>query len=303
MKYIIYVFILFTFVYFFTLPKKPLEKEIKPVVATKESEEKVVKLLDKEKILNISLEDYVIGVVACEMPASFNEEALKAQAVASRTYSLEKMKDSNEYDLENSTNNQCYSSILDMQEKWKASYNLYYNKIKEAVLETKGEYLTYEGKIIKAFYFSTSNGYTEDVQNVFGETLEYLESTESSWDLKSSTYEKEFKISTKEFLKKLNLNDKKIEKIHIDERSESGRVNYITINNTKFKGTTFRSLLKIRSTDFDIKEEKEEVIITTRGYGHGVGLSQYGANGMANEGYNYKEILNHYYKNTEINNV
>lgn len=284
---------------------KPEDKLEEPVSAQAENvqEEKVVKLLDGEEITNISLEDYVIGVIACEMPASFNIEALKAQAVASRTYALEKMSDSNEYDLENSTNNQCYNSVANMQSKWKSNYNLYYEKIKNAVLSTKGEYITYNGEVIKAFYFSTSNGYTEYVENVFGLPLEYLTSVESSWDKDSSTYERKIELTVKDFLQKLKIEQSSIKKINIDERSESGRVNYVSVNNQKFKGTTFRSMLGIRSTDFDLEINENKVIITTRGYGHGVGLSQYGANGMAKEGYTYKEILEHYYKNIEINSV
>ncbi len=302
MKHIICILILLIPFYLIISNNKVEEKEI-PVNVEVQKETKVVKLLDNEEILSIDLEDYVLGVVACEMPASFHVEALKAQAVASRTYALEKMGDSSIYDLENSTNNQCYNDKNDMKKKWKASYELYYDKIKNAVEETKNEYVTYDGKIIKALYFSTSNGYTEDVEQVFGGNQEYLESVSSPWDIDSSTYKKEVKINADVFLKKLNISDKKIYKIEINERSNSGRINYITINNTRLKGTTFRKLLDIRSTDFDIKFETQEVSITTRGYGHGVGLSQYGSNGMANEGYTYKEILKYYYKNTEIDSI
>lgn len=302
MKYLICIFILLIPVYFFTLKDdEPKEKE--KTAQKEETTQKVVKLLDDSEVIKLTLEDYIIGVVACEMPASFEIEALKAQAVASRTFALEKMNDSNEYDLENSTNDQCYISIEDMQKKWKANYNKYYTKIKEAVYSTKNEYITYENKIIKAFYFSTSNGYTEDVQNVFGERLDYLVPVESSWDKKSSSYEKETTFSVENFLKLLNIEDDKVDYINIDEKNETGRVSYITINGKKIKGTTFRKLLEIRSTDFDINYENNTIYIKTRGYGHGVGLSQYGSDGMAKEGYTYKEILKYYYKNTEINNV
>lgn len=299
MKHIICILILL--IPFFLIVK-PIEKK-EEIIPVSSEIEKEVRLLDEKEIITISLEDYIVGVVACEMPASFNIEALKAQAVASRTYALEKMKNNVEYDLENSTNNQCYIDKDKMKEKWKASYDLYYTKIANAVNSTEGEYVSYEGKVIKALYFSTSNGYTEDVTPVFGGNLEYLESVSSPWDLESSTYKKEIEINVEDFLKKLKLDDKKITNIVVNEKSESGRVNYITINGKKIKGTTFRNLLGLRSTDFDIEVNNNKVLITTRGYGHGVGLSQYGSNGMANEGYTYKEILKYYYKNTEISSI
>ncbi len=308
MKYLICIFILLIPVYIFTIPKsepetKPETKEIIVNNVKEEDSEKVVKLLNGVNVIKLSLEDYILGVIACEMPASFEIEALKAQAVASRTFALEKMKEENEYDLENSANDQCYSSIEDMQKKWGKDYNKYYTKIKEAVYSTKNEYITYNNKIIKAFYFSTSNGYTENVQNVFGEKLEYLVPVSSSWDTKTSSYEKETTFTEKNFLNLLKLKDEKIISINIDEKNETGRVSYISINSQKFKGTTFRKLLGIRSTDFDISFKNDIVYIKTRGYGHGVGLSQYGSNGMAKEGYKYEEIIKYYYKNTEIKNV
>ena len=125
----------------------------------KQIEEKTIKLKDEEAFLEINIEDYIIGVVACEMPASFFPEALKAQAVASRTYALKKMEENKSYDIENSTDNQCYLSVDEMKEKWGENFNKYYNKISNAVESTKGECLTYNGDIITAFYFAMSNMY------------------------------------------------------------------------------------------------------------------------------------------------
>ena len=299
MKYILCIIILIIPVYALIIPHYVINnEEIKYI-----EEEKVVKLLDSNNIITISLEEYVLGVVACEMPASYEFEALKVQAVASRTYALEKMNVNNIYDLENSTNNQCYYDNNKLKQKWGNNYDKYYKKIKKAVEETSNEYMTYNGNIIKAFYFSLSNGYTEDVKNVFGESLDYLVSVESSWDKKNKNYETIIELDVSEFLNKLNIKDNKINSINITERTSSNRIKNIVINNQSFKGTTFRKLLGIRSTDANIEVKNNKVYIKTRGYGHGVGLSQYGSNEMAKLGYTYDEILKYYYKNIEINNV
>ncbi len=126
---------------------------------------------------------------------------------------------------------------------------------------------------------------------------------ESSWDKNNKNFEKTISFNELDFLNKLNIKESKVNKIEIISRTKSNRVNEIILNNRKFKGTTFRKLLGIRSTDFDIEKKDNIVYITTRGYGHGVGLSQYGANEMAKLGYTYEEILKYYYKDIEINNV
>lgn len=250
---------------------------------------------------NLYLEDYVFGVVSCEMPASFEFEALKAMAVASRTFALYKLESNKDYILSSTTSDQCYSSNDKLKSRWKDKYDENYNKIKKAVDETRGKYITYNDKAIYAAYFSISNGYTENSEDVFVKKLSYLKSVSSSWDEKYSykSYNKEIKIV--DFLNKLGINDNKIKDIKI-ERGPHGRVDTITINNHKYKGTKFRTLLSLRSTDFEIKETKDKVIIHTKGYGHGVGMSQYGANGMALEGYNYIDIINHYYTGVKIMN-
>lgn len=255
----------------------------------------------KNDNLTEELEDYVLGVVACEMPASFNEEALKAMSVAARTFALYKINTNKNYTLKSTTSDQCYISTKEMKNKWKDNYDKYYNKIKEAVEETKDEYMTYNGDVIISFYFSTSNGYTENCENVFSQKLDYLVSVPSTFESRYNYNEKTVKLSTKSFLNKLGINDDKIEKIKID-RSDTNRINSITINNKKFKGTKFRSLLSLRSTDATIKYDNDYVYIDTKGYGHGVGMSQYGANAMAKLGYKYDDILKYYYKGIEIMN-
>ncbi len=258
-----------------------------------------VNVLKNDEIINIDLENYVIGVVACEMPASFKDDALKAMAVAARTYALYKMKKNNKYDLTATTKDQCYITIDEMKNKWKNNYEKYYNKIKKNVYSTEGEYLTYNGDVIIAFYFSISNGYTENVENVFSQKLDYLVSVDSSFDSKYSYKESEKEIKLKDFLNKIGIKDTKIEKISI-ERYNTGRVKTIKVNNKSFKGTTFRTKLGLRSTDFEIKYDTNKVYITTKGYGHGVGMSQYGANAMADLGYKYEDILKYYYTGVKI---
>jgi len=263
-----------------------------------------VKNTKTNTIESLELEEYIIGVVAAEMPASFQEDALKAQAIASRTYAIYKMNNSNEeYDVVTDVSNQSYITIDNMKDKWKEDFNLYYEKIKNAVLDTKGKVMTYNNEVIESYYFAMSNGYTESASLVFSEDRDYLESVESSYDNKTiKNFEVIKEFDTKDFCEKLEINCNDIIISNI-KRSETNRVNYITINNTTFKGTEFRTKLSLRSTDFQIENKDSKIIITTRGYGHGVGMSQYGANGMAKDGYSYEEILKYYYKNIKIDSI
>ena len=248
---------------------------------------------------NLDLEEYVIGVVAGEMPASFAEEALKAQAIAARSYAISKIKSATtSYDLVTDVTNQVYITEEQMQEKWQDDFTFYYTKIKEAVEATKNLVMEYDGEVISAYYFAMSNGATEDGSLVFGESCDYLVSVASPWDENVKNFSVTTTFSQKEFCEKLNIDCSSIV-INDIARSSTNRVNTITINNQEFKGTTFRSLLGLRSTDFTISIEND-ITITTKGYGHGVGMSQYGANEMAKNGSSYEEILKYYYKDIDI---
>ncbi len=260
----------------------------------------------EEKIEELKIEDYLVGVLAAEMPASFEVEALKAQAVASRSYAMYKIlhNESEEYDILTDVTNQSYITKEEMKNKWGTHYDFYLNKITNAVKDTEKEVLYYDDAIIEAFYFAMSNGATEDAKSVFQSDLPYIKATTSSWDNETLN---NFKVTTK-FPKKAFCESLKLEecnKIQIDKinRSASQRVNSLVINNQEFLGTEVRKLLNLRSTDFEIDVNNDEIIITTKGYGHGVGMSQYGANGMAKEGYNYKDILAHYYNDITINKM
>lgn len=261
----------------------------------------MIRVLVKDEAISLPLEDYIVGVVAGEMPASFNIEALKAQAVASRTYALYKKKtnENGEYDLTDNVNNQVYITEEDMRKKWGDDYQKYYDKIRQAVLETNGEVITYEGSIIEAFYFAMSAGNTQDSISVFSENRDYLQGVESKYDNDSlRDYEKEQSFSKEEFKSRLSLNcnDVVVDKI---DYNEFLYVDNISICSKEFKGTEFRKLLGLRSANFKVDVGKE-VSIVTKGYGHGVGMSQYGANGYARNGYTYEDILKHYYTGVEI---
>lgn len=263
-----------------------------------------VKRIDTGNIEEVPLEKYVLGVVAGEMPASFNIEALKAQAVASRTYALKKAESNKEYDVEDSTTNQVYIDDNKMKEKWQNNYDELLKKIKNAVDETKGEVLLYNNELIDAMFFSTSNGYTENSDDVFSSSLPYLVSVESNWDkTESPVFASTKEVTKKEFLFNLGLSDSNTIDVNNIERTKTGRVKNITINKKVFKGTKIRSIFGLKSTSFTINIKNDVVTFNVNGYGHGVGMSQYGANGMAKEGYNYKEILKYYYQNSDIKKI
>ena len=262
----------------------------------------IINLKQNDKVIQMELEEYLIGVVACEMPATFYKEAIKAQAVASRTFALSRINSNKNYIFKGNTSDQCYITKSDMKKKWGSNYNKRYTKIKDAVSSTKGEYLTYKDKAISALFFSMSNGYTENSEDVFVSKRAYLKSVSSPNESEYKNYIYTVSFKKKDVKKKLNLNEE-ITNIKILSRFKTNRVKYIKVNNTKYSGVEFRKLLNLRSTDFDIEIEKDNIIITTRGCGHGVGMSQYGANSMAKLGYNYEEILKHYYQKVDIKNV
>ena len=270
--------------------------------AKKEEVKEEIKLALKDtstgEIKNIELEDYIVGVVAGEMPASFNEEALKAQAIASRTYAMYKMKNSNgTYDLVTDKTNQVYITEDKMKSLWQENFDYYFEKIKKAVYDTKDLIMTYNGDIILSLYFARSNGKTEDAIAVFGSNEEYLKSVESPEESLTS----EVTISKDEFCNKINIS---CDAINISNvlKSSSGRINSLNINGKTFKGTEIRTLFDLKSTDFDISIGSE-IKFVTKGYGHGVGMSQYGANKLAQNGKNYEEILKHYYQNINIEKI
>lgn len=264
----------------------------------------VIKDLSTNKIFEINMEEYLIGVVAGEMPASYEKEALKAQAVASRTYALYKSKNrKGEYDLTTDNKTQVYLSNEELKRKWGSKYDTYLNKVTDVINETKGEIVTYNNEVISAYYFSMSNGMTENSKDVFNENKPYLVSVTSLETKDLKNYSKVINIPLKDFCSKLSIIDCSNIVVNNIKYNNTHHVTYITISNKKITGTDFRKLLGLYSTDFSIKVKDNEIEITCNGHGHDVGMSQYGANLMAKQGYSYKEILKHYYTGVDIEKI
>ena len=250
------------------------------------------------RVVSLELEDYVTGVVGAEMPALFSSEALKAQAVIARTYALKA--NSMGRVLSDNESTQSYKDNGELASIWGGNYSSYYSKIKDAVNSTKGIYLTYNGNYIEALYHSTSNGKTEDSSNVWGNSYPYLVSVESSYDNTNPSFSISKSFSYSELSSKLGFSVNGDSEFNILDYTSGGRVSSISIDGNIFSGVSFRSMLGLRSADFDIVKNNDGVVITTRGYGHGVGMSQYGANGMGKAGYSYRDILLHYYPGVSL---
>lgn len=249
-------------------------------------------------IQKLELEEYVIGVVGAEMPASFEMEALKVQAILARTYAMKSVEKGLELTDNSSTQN--YKSNDELKRLWGANYNKYYQKIKNAVESTKGMCVTYNEKLIEAVYHSTSNGKTENAEFVWGNFFPYLESVSSPYDMTNKSFYDKKSISYQDISNKLGIDLDMNSNIEIVKRTVGERVEIIKVNEQTFTGVEIRKKLGLRSADFEIEKTELGWIVTTRGFGHGVGLSQYGANGMAKNGDNFQEIIKHYYKGVSI---
>ncbi len=295
---IIIIFIPFCIVNFYKIDKKE-EISLKHVSNTIIR----VKRMETGNIDNIFFEEYIVGVLAGEMPIYFEKEALKAQAVAARSYALKRMEynKDNEYDVVDSIMNQVYLDNDYLKSVWGNNYTDNINKLREAVNDTSMEYLEYDGEVIDALFFSTSNGYTETASLVFDIDLPYLKSVKSTWDEKtSSAFRNTTSIDIRSFYEKLGLTYSDTFDFKVLKRSSTNRIISLSINGNEYSGRSLYNKLGLRSTDFSFKKDGDKIIISTIGYGHGVGMSQYGALGMAEDGYNYEEILSYYYSGTKI---
>lgn len=276
-----------------------------------------VYITKENKIEEMDLEDYVAGVVSSEMPVSFGIEALKAQAVAARTYALSKMinncKNAQGADVCDSTHCQVFMSKESRMKSWESKHSEeYWNKVLESVQKTKGEVLTYDGSIaMGAYYFSTSSGKTENASEVFASNIPYLKSVNSPGEEIAPKFKTGVSIPNSNFINKINNEYKDAnlsknnykDKVKILSRNEGGSVREIKLGGTTISGTKFRSLFNLNSANFTINYNKGNVEIVCKGYGHGLGMSQWGANAMAKSGNSYKKILEHYYKGIEIKNI
>ncbi|WP_405726283.1 stage II sporulation protein D [Anaerotignum sp.] len=244
--------------------------------------------------LESELEEYVAGVVAAEMPAAFHEEALKAQAVAARTYQVRQMQaagtDSVLYDV-----GQAYITTEEQKEKWGENYSFYGAKIRKAVRETAGEIMVYEGEPILAAFHAQSAGKTEDAVQVWNSDVPYLKSVNSSEDKKAPQHEITVTFSMEEVKEKLGSTE-----LSVRSRTDAGYVSELQAGERILSGREVREKLGLRSASFRIEKKGEDFCFTTHGYGHGVGMSQYGASFLAEEGKTYREILRHYYSGVEF---
>ncbi|MBO8434069.1 MAG: stage II sporulation protein D [Tyzzerella sp.] len=259
-------------------------------------------------------EEYIKGVVGAEMPALFNIESLKAQAVCARTYALreiEHMGLTTENLPKPEDIGQAYLSKSELKERWGDNFEEYYKRIEQAVSETSGEIMVYDDEPILAVFHSTSSGYTENSENIWQNPMPYLKSVESSGDTKAPQYEVSKEISYNE-IKNMFKNkypdivfseDSLINQIKINSISDAGYITSVTVGNKNLTGLEIRGALSLRSASFTMNDTGNSIIFTTKGYGHGAGMSQYGAEAMANEGYTYKEILQHYYTNIDFKNI
>ena len=254
------------------------------------------------KTEEMPLEEYLIGVVGAEMPASFPLEALKAQAVAARTYAVRHMTafgGSGCSGADICTDSGCcqsYKSTEQLREKFGGEAERYMDKLRQAVYETEGEYAAYKGEPIEALYHSSAGGRTEDAQNVFSAALPYLVGVDSPGEETAGKYAAEVTVSLGEFTNRVNKKwpAAKLKKNRLGEQ--------VKVVSRYDSGRELRRLFDLNSANFTLSIG-EKVTIRTKGYGHGVGMSQYGARAMALEGAGYEEILKHYYTGVEIEKV
>ena len=253
---------------------------------------------EKNEYIDLPLETYLIGVVSGEMPALYELEALKAQAVAARTYTMQLLNSQDA--IYDTVKHQVYLDNEQLKEKWKDKFDIYYEKVSQAVMETAGQVITYEEELIKPFYFSISNGYTENSEDYWSTAYPYLKSVNSEWDTTAPNYEVETEFTIDQLRIKFDNNKLTKDSFTILNKTEGNNVDEILVGDKVYSGREFREILSLRSADFSLNFSDNKVTITTYGYGHGVGMSQYGANELAKQGKTYDEIISHYYQNVNI---
>jgi len=273
---------------------------------TKETESVVFDLIevmrDDGTVEEMPIDQYVLSVVLSEMPADFEEEALKAQAVVARTYALRRAekRSGKHVDAAVCTKSSCCQGYCSIEEYLnKGGKQSSVEKVRKAVELTSGLVLIYDGKLIDATYFSCSGGATEDAQTVWGTDIPYLKSVKSPGEEEAKHYVDTVRFTAAEFADKLDLQKKSIRIGEIKYTNGNG-IEWIEISGEIFAGTELRKLLKLRSTAFYIAVLGDTVTITTKGFGHRVGMSQYGADAMAIAGSSFEQILAHYYQGTQL---
>ena len=278
-----------------------------PEISDPETQRCVSVLMDDGAVRRMLLKDYLTGVVLAEMPASFEIEAHKAQAVVARTYTLRAEKRGGRHeDATVCTDHTCCQAFVSEDEYiQRGGTEESIRKIRSAVEETEGMVLTYEGDLIEATYFSCSGGWTEDALAVWGTDVPYLQAVYSPGEEQASHYTDTVTFTADEFADALSLNHEGNSEAWISDiqYTSGGGVDYMVIQDVIFKGTVLRRLLNLHSTSISFRVEEDVITITTRGYGHRVGMSQYGADAMAAAGLQYPEILAHYYRGTSLDKL
>lgn len=267
-----------------------------------------VKLTEKNKTVKLSAYEYICGVVGAEVPAEYELETLKAQAVAAYTFALKRKQanKSKKYDITDSiSTDQAFISDSDAKKEWGSNYDKYKEKIGSAVKAVLGQRLTYNGELILSVYHDISSGRTESAANVWGGDYPYLVSVESAGDVLSPDYLSEVTV-TAEGLKaaltsfKITFSEDADTWLGEKKTTDTGTVLSVPICGVTVSGSELRSALGLRSANFDVAFSDGAFTFSVRGNGHGVGMSQYGAQFMALQGSSYTEILKWYYKGCEI---
>lgn len=295
------------------VPVTPQLETMPPAVTAKvlEADEKrSVTVLCGDEPVKMTVRQYLVGVVAAEMPVSFEPEALKAQAVAARSYLQRFLAEPKHENADICASSQCcqaYLSESKLKEKWGKSFGAYIEKIRSAVSATDGEYLSYGGKAALTAFHSSSAGVTENSGAIWSE-LPYLKSVDSpetadgvpNYISTLTLADIDFRDTILYLKPEADMTGEADTWVSKIERNSSGRVQSATIGKVKFTGAQLRKLFSLRSTAFELKHENGQFTFTVTGYGHGIGMSQYGANTMAKSGSSYKEILEHYYPGTTL---
>jgi len=279
----------------------------------------IIKLYHKstKKVEKVKIDTYVSNVVAAEIPVDYDIQALKAQAIVARTYTVYKMKNGSKHKKDGADicdDSSCCQAWISKEERykaWKTNRISKWRKIEKAVNDTRGLIITYNNKPINAFFHSNSGGFTDSPKYVWGgEGYPYLKSVETSGEDGYEQYSSSLKISKKNFIKKLKekhknfkIDFKNKDCINIQSYTSGKRVNKIKIGNTSFTGVEIRQIFSLKSARFKIKVDKENVYFEVIGYGHGVGLSQTGSDSLAKQGKSYEEIIKHFYTGVKISKV
>ena len=283
----------------------PQETEKNAEETPKEKDTVSVFLVSANKTIDVEIFDYIVGAVACEMPASYEKEALKAQAVACYSYMLwvKENSDNAEYDItSNPSTHQGYLTENEMKEKWGNKYESYKGKIEEAVTEVYGKYMTYNGEVILALFHAISPGKTQNSEEVWESPLPYIKSKSAPGDSLSPDFDSTAVVPCKKirevFSVKSDIKDSEL--IDIFTLSDSSFVKEISIGEDAVSAGDVASKLSLRSPYFTAEYKEGNYIFKIKGYGHGLGMSQYSADYMARQGSTYDEILSHFYRGIEI---